>query len=93
MAKRKGIIELIEENTVLEKNYEEAKKANRFLHNEINELKATIEKLELEKKELEAVSKETKEDFRMLIQHLNNKYELNFILEEKLEEVELDING
>ena len=72
--------------------YERALKINRVLHDEINELRATIAKLELEKKELETVTDETKEDFRRLIQYLNNKYELNFILEDRLEVVELDVN-
>ncbi len=90
MAKQKGIIELLEENTLLEEKYERAKKANKILHNEIKELQTTIEKLEFEKKELETVSEETKEDFRRLIQHLNNKYELNFVLNDKLEIQELE---
>ena len=90
MAKKKDIIELLEENTRLEENYEKALKINKVLHDEIDELKTTIEKLENEKQELQAVSEETKEDFRRLIQHLNNKYELNFVLNDKLEVMELD---
>ena len=92
MASKKDIFDVLEENTKLEENYERALKINRVLHDEINELRATIAKLELEKKELETVTDETKEDFRRLIQYLNNKYELNFILEDRLEVVELDIN-
>jgi chromosome segregation ATPase len=90
MAKKKDIIELLEENTRLEENYEKALKINKVLHDEIDELKTTIEKLENEKQELQAVSEETKEDFRRLIQHLNNKYELNFVLNDKLEVMELE---
>ena len=90
MAKKKDIIELLEENTRLEENYEKALKINKVLHDEIDELKTTIEKLENEKQELQAVTEETKEDFRRLIQHLNNKYELNFVLNDKLEVVELE---
>ena len=90
MAKKKDIIELLEENTRLEENYEKALKINKVLHDEIDELKTTIEKLENEKQELQAVSEETKEDFRRLIQHLNNKYESNFVLNDKLEVVELE---
>lgn len=92
MASKKDIFDVLEENTKLEENYERALKINRVLHDEINELRATIAKLELEKKELETVTDETKEDFRRLIQYLNNKYELNFILEDRLEVVELDVN-
>lgn len=92
MASKKDIFDVLEENTKLEENYKRELKINRVLHDEINELKATISKLELEKKELETVTDETKEDFRRLIQYLNNKYELNFILEDRLEVVELDIN-
>jgi hypothetical protein len=92
MASKKDIFDVLEENTKLEENYEHALKINRVLHDEINELRATIAKLELEKKELETVADETKEDFRRLIQYLNNKYELNFILEDRLEVVELDVN-
>ena len=90
MAKKKDIIELLEENTRLEENYEKALKINKVLHDEIDELKTTIEKLENEKQQLQAVSEETKEDFRRLIQHLNNKYELNFVLNDKLEVMELE---
>ena len=90
MAKKKDIIELLEENTRLVENYEKALKINKVLHDEIDELKTTIEKLENEKQELQAVTEETKEDFRRLIQHLNNKYELNFVLNDKLEVVELE---
>ena len=92
MASKKDIFDVLEEYTKLEENYERALKINRVLHDEINELRATIAKLELEKKELETVTDETKEDFRRLIQYLNNKYELNFILEDRLEVVELDVN-
>ena len=92
MASKKDIFDVLEENTKLEENYKRELKINRVLHDEINELKATISKLELEKKELETVTDETKEDFRRLIQYLNNKYELNFILEDRLEVVELDVN-
>ncbi len=91
MASKKDIFDVLEENTKLEENYKRELKINRVLHDEINELKSTISKLELEKKELETVTDETKEDFRRLIQYLNNKYELNFILEDRLDVVELDI--
>lgn len=89
MAKRKDVIEIIEENTILETKYEFVSKQNDDLRNQIAELESTIKKLQAEKEELETVSEETKEDFRRLIQYLNNKYELNFVLNDKLEVMDL----
>ena len=90
MAERKDVIEIIEENTILETKYEFVSKQNDDLRNQIAELESTIKKLQAEKEELETVSEETKEDFRRLIQHLNNKYELNFVLNDKLEVMDLE---
>ena len=89
MAKRKDVIEIIEVNTILETKYEFVSKQNDDLRNQIAELESTIKKLQAEKEELETVSEETKEDFRRLIQYLNNKYELNFVLNDKLEVMDL----
>lgn len=92
MANKKDIIEILEENTLLETKNEFLSKQNNDLRNQISELEEIVSKLKTEKEEQEAVSEATKDEFRRIIQYLNNKYELNFILEDRLEVVELDIN-
>lgn len=92
MANKKDIIEILEENTLLETKNEFLSKQNSDLRNQISELEEIVSKLKTEKEEQEAVSEATKDEFRRIIQYLNNKYELNFILEDRLEVVELDIN-
>lgn len=92
MASKKDIIEILEENTLLETKNEFLSKQNSDLRNQICELEEIVSKLKTEKEEQEAVSEATKEEFRRIIQYLNNKYELNFILEDRLEIVELDFN-
>lgn len=89
MTNKKDIFKVLEENTILETKYKYVSKQNDNLRNKITELEEIIARLEKEKEEQTTISEATKDDFRHLIHYLNQKYELNFILEDKLEIVDL----
>ena len=90
MANKKDIIEILEENTLLEQKYDFISKQNKELQAEIDRLKKVIENLNAEKEELKQVTEKSKQEFREIIQHLNNTFELNYVLNDKLEVQELE---
>lgn len=90
VANKKDIFELLEENTLLEKKYEFVSKQNKDLQTEIDRLNEVINNLKTEKAELEKVSEKSKQEFREIIQYLNNTFELDYVLNDKLEIQELE---
>lgn len=90
MAKKNDIIELLEENTILESKYEYVSKQNKDLQAEISRLKKVIENLEAEKSELKKVTEKSKQEFKEIIQYLNNTFELDYVLNDKLEIQEME---
>lgn len=90
MANKKDIFDVLEENTYLEKKYEYVSKQNKDLQKEIDRLNEVINNLKAEKEELERVSEKSKTEFKEIIQYLNNTFELNYVLNDKLEINELE---
>ena len=90
MAKKNDIIELLEENTILESKYEYVSKQNKDLQAEISRLNEVIENLKAEKAVLENVTEKSKQEFKEIIQYLNNTFELDYVLNDKLEIQEME---
>ena len=90
MTNKKDIIEILEENTLLEQKYEFISKQNKDLQAEIKRLNEVIDNLKNEKEELEKVTEKSKQEFKEIIQYLNNTFELNYVLNDKLEIQEME---
>lgn len=90
MANNIDVFDVLEENTKLEIKYKYVYKQNKDLQAEIDRLNLVIKNLKAEKEELEKVTEKSKQEFREIIQHLNNTFELNYVLNDKLEVQELE---